>query len=98
MKRPYSTKFTARGVPRRYLLSGIPPTLWERVRAQAKREHISMRSLILMLLDGWIDDARVRQREATQAAMRRAVARSAEIDAEYEKVKPGGPRDTRPTS
>lgn len=52
-KRPYSTKFTARGVPRRYLLSGIPPGLWERVRKKARGEHVALRSLILSLLDEW---------------------------------------------
>jgi hypothetical protein len=53
-KRPYSQQYTARANPRRYLLSGIPPTLWRRVQAQAKREHIAIRSLILGLLEGWL--------------------------------------------
>lgn len=53
-KRPYSTQFTARGVPRRYLLSGIPPTFWESVRAKAKREGIAVRTLILQLLTQWL--------------------------------------------
>ena len=38
-KRPYSYDYKARANPRRYLLSGIPPTLWENVRAKARREQ-----------------------------------------------------------
>jgi hypothetical protein len=53
-KRPYSTQFTARGTPRRYLLSGIPPTLWETVRAKARREGVAVRTLILQLLQEWL--------------------------------------------
>lgn len=56
-KRPYSTQFTARGIPRRYLLSGIPPTLWENIRAKAKREGIAVRTLILQLLQAWLEGA-----------------------------------------
>lgn len=52
--RPYSLDYTAAGTPRRYLLSGIPAQLWIRCRAQAKREHIAMRPLILSLLEGWL--------------------------------------------
>jgi len=53
-KRPRSTRYVARSNPRRYLLSGIPPTLWDRARAQARREHVSMRTLLLSLLEGWL--------------------------------------------
>jgi hypothetical protein len=53
-KRPYSMQFTARQNPRRYLLSGIPPTLWARCRSKARQEGIAMRSLILQLLDQWL--------------------------------------------
>ena len=52
--RPYSMEFTARGTPRRYLLSGIPPTLWENVRARCRREHLAVRPLILKLLTEWL--------------------------------------------
>ena len=55
IKRPYSTKHTARSNPRRYLLSGIPPTLWENARAKARRDGVAMRSLILTLLEEWLD-------------------------------------------
>jgi hypothetical protein len=52
-KKPYSYDYTARANPRRYLLSGIPPTLWERVRSRARREGISVRQLILPLVEAW---------------------------------------------
>jgi hypothetical protein len=54
-KRPYSTQFTARGIPRRYLLSGIPPTLWENIRAKARREGVAVRTVILQLLTEWLE-------------------------------------------
>jgi hypothetical protein len=47
-------KHTARANPRRYLLSGIPPTLWDHARAKAKREGVAMRSLILSLIEAWL--------------------------------------------
>lgn len=53
-KRPYSMKYTARANPRRYLLSGIPPTLWETCRTRARREGVAMRTLILSLLETWV--------------------------------------------
>jgi hypothetical protein len=53
-RKPYSTKFTARQNPQRYLLSGIPPTMWTRVKAGARQEGISVRALILQLLDDWL--------------------------------------------
>jgi hypothetical protein len=56
-KQPYSTRYTARGNPRRYLLSGIPPSLWERVRAKARRDHVAVRQVILSLLDAWARDS-----------------------------------------
>lgn len=79
--RPHSYDYTARTNPRRYLLSGIPPELWARVRAQAKREHLSVRWVILNLLDGWLSPERVQRRMTTQAAMQRAISRSREIAA-----------------
>jgi len=54
VKRPYSMKYTARANPRRYLLSGIPPTLWEKVRARARRDHVAVRQVILQLLSDWV--------------------------------------------
>ena len=53
-KRPYSMAFRAkRGVPRRYLLSGIPPGLWTAFEARAKREHIAKRQVILQAVEAW---------------------------------------------
>jgi hypothetical protein len=57
-RRPYSTRHTARANPRRYLLSGIPPTLWAEVRTRARREPIAVRSLILDLLKAWVEARR----------------------------------------
>jgi hypothetical protein len=51
--RPYSMQFTAQGTPVRYLLSGIPPTLWKNARARAKRDHVALRPVILALLKTW---------------------------------------------
>jgi hypothetical protein len=53
--RPYSMQFTARANPRRYLLSGIPPTLWATVQAKAKREGVAVRTVILQLLTEWLE-------------------------------------------
>ena len=63
-KRPRSDRYSARSNPQRYLLDAIPPTLWARVRAQAKREHVSLRTLILTLLEAWLAHADVRARLA----------------------------------
>ena len=52
--RPYSRAYTAAGTPRRYLLSGIPAGFWIKVQAQAKRENIAVRQVILMLLEEWL--------------------------------------------
>jgi hypothetical protein len=71
--RPYSLAYTAAGTPRRYLLSGIPAQLWITVRAQAKRENIAMRQLILTLLEGWLFS----RDPKTQVANALAAARAA---------------------
>jgi hypothetical protein len=67
-KRPYSTKFTARSNPRRYLLSGIPPTLWARAQQRARQQGIAMRSLILHLLETWLDGDTLESDAARRAA------------------------------
>jgi hypothetical protein len=54
-KRPYSTQFTARQNPRRYLLSGIPPSLWDKVRTRARREGLAVRTVILSLAEQWVE-------------------------------------------
>ncbi len=51
----YSTKFTpAPQGFRRYLLDRIPVPFWLEVQAKAKREKVSLRALILSLLDTWL--------------------------------------------
>jgi hypothetical protein len=55
LKRGYSRDFTPRTETYgRYLLDKIPATLWREVRAKAKREGVSMRALILKLLQDWL--------------------------------------------
>lgn len=53
--RPYSLNYTAKGKPRRYLLSGIPPTLWEKFERRAKREHIAKRQILLAAVEAWVN-------------------------------------------
>ena len=66
-KRPYSMDYTARENPRRYLLSGIPPNFWLRVRQKARREHVSMRALILRLLNHWLNNGPPKTKEEVEA-------------------------------
>lgn len=51
----YSTDFkpAAQG-HKRYLLDRIPVPLWQQVQEKAKREKVSLRSLILTLLTEWL--------------------------------------------
>jgi hypothetical protein len=53
--RPYSFDYTAKkgSTPRRYLLSGIPPYLWARFEARARREGIAKRQVLLQAVDAW---------------------------------------------
>lgn len=39
---------------RRYLLDKVPVKFWLEVQAKAKREKVSLRALILGLLDRWL--------------------------------------------
>ena len=58
-KRGYSRAFTPTSAPwSRYLLDRIPVELWIRVRAKAKREHHSLRYVLLQLVSQWVDDDR----------------------------------------
>lgn len=51
----YSRDFTpAPQGHRRYLLDRIPVEFWKAVQAKAKREKVSLRALILSLLDRWL--------------------------------------------
>jgi hypothetical protein len=55
MKRGYSREFKPHGnTGKRYLLDDIPAGLWAEVRARAKREGVSVRALILSLLQRWV--------------------------------------------
>lgn len=51
----YSREFTpAKQGHKRYLLDLIPVPFWKEVQAKAKREKVSIRALILRLLDKWL--------------------------------------------
>lgn len=53
-KRGYSDEFPTTGKTARYLLDHIPAGLWRQVRAKAKREQVSVRTLLLRLLKDWL--------------------------------------------
>jgi hypothetical protein len=54
-KRGYSREFKPHGdTGKRYLLDEIPAGLWRDVREKAKREGVSIRALILTLLERWL--------------------------------------------
>jgi predicted HicB family RNase H-like nuclease len=56
-KRGYSREFTPKTERRvRFEIDRIPPTLWDRVQAKAKRQGVSLRALILTLLTKWLDE------------------------------------------
>jgi hypothetical protein len=58
-KRGYSRDFTPHGdTGKRYLLDDIPAGLWSKVRSKAKREGVSLRTLILRLLSQWVETKR----------------------------------------
>lgn len=55
-KRGYSRDFTPRTERRCYLMiDKIPATLHDKVKAKAKREGVSLRSLVLGWLKDWAD-------------------------------------------
>jgi len=55
-KRGYSREFTPRSDRRvQLVIDRIPPTLYEAVKAKAKREGVSLRALVLGWLKNWID-------------------------------------------
>ncbi len=55
-KRGYSRAFTPKTERRvQLLIDRIPPTLYEAVKAKAKREGISLRALVLGWLKDWIE-------------------------------------------
>ena len=55
-KRGYSDEFPTTRKKRVYfMLDKIPPALWIRVKAKAKREGVSLRSLILRWCQEWVE-------------------------------------------
>ena len=55
-KRGYSREFTPQTERRvRFEVDRIPPTLYEAVKAKAKREGVSLRALTLRLWKGWLE-------------------------------------------
>jgi hypothetical protein len=56
-KRGYSDEFPTTGKTARSLLDYIPVGLWRSVKAKAKREGVSVRTLILRLLKRWLNEA-----------------------------------------
>ena len=53
--RGWSRRFSPTGKAHRYLLEAIPAQLWISARARAKREGVSMRTLILRLLTDYVE-------------------------------------------
>lgn len=58
-KRGYSREFTPK-TERRVMLTidRIPPTLYDAIKAKAKRDGISLRSLVLGWLKEWVEKER----------------------------------------
>ena len=55
-RRGYSKAHPKTEVRKQYLLDYIPPGTWRRVQAKAKREGVSLRALILTLLENWVNE------------------------------------------
>jgi hypothetical protein len=56
-KRGYSREFTPQTERRvRFEVDRIPPTLFDAVKAKARREGLSLRALTLTLWKGWLTD------------------------------------------
>lgn len=53
-KRAYSYSYPSRGAVASFYLSAAPIDLMTRAKARAAREDISMRTLILSLLEDWL--------------------------------------------
>ena len=57
-KRGYSREFKPHGnTGKRYLLDDIPAGLWTAAREKAKLEGVSMRALLLTLLERWVKES-----------------------------------------
>ncbi len=58
-KRGYSREFTPKTERRvQLVIDRVPPTLFDAVKAKAKREGISVRALTLGLLKTWVEQER----------------------------------------
>lgn len=56
MKRGYSREFRPKTERRvQLVVDRVPPTLFDAVKAKAKREGISVRALVLGLLKRWLE-------------------------------------------
>ncbi len=53
-KRAYSSEFPTAPPTESYALHYIPLPLWRQVKAKAKRDGVSLRTLILRLLSEWV--------------------------------------------
>src|SRR5262245_22769999 len=65
--RGYSRAFKSRGTTKRYMLDAIPASFWRSVRATARARGISMRALILGLLEDWMARCDAEDRAAVAA-------------------------------
>lgn len=52
--RPYSKSFTPKGEGRIYMLDRIPAGLWTAAKAKARQEHLSLRFVLLTLVQRWL--------------------------------------------
>lgn len=59
-RRGYSKAFPKGDIRRQYLLDYIPPGLWRSVQAKAKREGLSLRAVMLKLLEEWVEEGRLK--------------------------------------
>jgi hypothetical protein len=58
VRRGYSRAFPPHGESgKRYMLDDIPAGFWAAVRVKARRDGVSLRALILTLLNGWLTGA-----------------------------------------
>lgn len=56
MKQPYSREFPRQANSKNYPLEGVPAGLLRAARAKARREHLSLRIVLLRLLTKWINE------------------------------------------
>lgn len=57
MKRPYSREFPRQSNSKDYALQGIPAGLLRAARAKAKRDHLSLRIVLLRFMRAYVDGA-----------------------------------------